>query len=198
MRERHAKGETLTAEYRTWSNMKNRCSNPKCAEYHFYGGRGIAVCDEWKISYNAFLRDMGRRPSQKHSIDRIDFNGPYAPQNCRWATQKEQCRNKRDSRLITHDGVTQPLAAWAEGAGMSTGTLWARLKLGWDMGRALSRRVTPAPIENERRRNFKLSVDDVRAIRASTARTIDLVRQYGVHKSTITEVRKGASRSNVQ
>lgn len=85
----------LTREYKTWVNMIGRCENPKVERYPSYGGRGIKVCSGWRHSFETFLRDMGRKPTPKHSIDRIDVNGNYEPGNCRWATNSEQQLNKR-------------------------------------------------------------------------------------------------------
>lgn len=103
-----------TAEYRAWLHMKSRCYNNKVELYPIYGGRGITVCKRWLHSFENFFSDMGKRPSSKHSLDRIDVNGNYEPSNCRWATAIQQARNKRSNRLITFNGYTATLTEWAE------------------------------------------------------------------------------------
>lgn len=97
-------GGTGTAEYRTWSSMKSRCTNANNPGWDNYGGRGITVCERWLESFPAFLEDMGRRPSERHSIHRVDNDGNYEPGNCVWATAEEQARNKRNSVYIEHNG----------------------------------------------------------------------------------------------
>jgi len=80
-------------EYRSWAGMIQRCTNIKNPMYHYYGGKGIEVCEKWRNSYSEFLQDMGRRPSKLHTLDRINSLLGYFPENCRWSTREEQCRN---------------------------------------------------------------------------------------------------------
>lgn len=90
-----SKGRSKTREYVTWQAIVQRCGNPNNHAYSYYGGRGISICDRWKSSYENFLDDMGRMPGEGYSIERVDVNGDYSPDNCKWATMKEQSRNKR-------------------------------------------------------------------------------------------------------
>lgn len=90
------RGGKATTEYQIWNGMRGRCELPKHASYKYYGARGVKVCDRWS-SFESFYADMGPRPSKKHSLDRVDNNGDYTPENCRWATGKEQFANQRVS-----------------------------------------------------------------------------------------------------
>lgn len=125
-----------TREYRIWSGMVNRCTNPNNSNYFRYGGRGIGVSTRWR-QYENFLADMGRAPTVRHSLDRIDGNGSYVPGNVRWATPQEQQRNRQDRRPLTIDGVTQLLCEWAEQSGTPIQRIWDRLKVGWLPARAV-------------------------------------------------------------
>jgi hypothetical protein len=93
------------------------------------------------VSFEAFLADVGERPSLAHTLDRKDVNGDYEPGNCRWATKKEQSRNKRNNRLLTYAGESMPMSAWAERLGMKPTTLKRRISKGWSVHRALSEPV---------------------------------------------------------
>jgi hypothetical protein len=136
-------GRSHSSEYGVWQRMIQRCINPKNRRFDIYGGRGITVCDRWLASFAAFLADMGPRPSSKHSIDRIDNDGHYEPGNCRWATAHEQARNKRNNRLLTHDGKTLCLQGWAEQTKIHSATIATRLDMGWSIEEALTIPSTP-------------------------------------------------------
>lgn len=110
----HGLSRKNNTEYEIWKGMKARCFNPNGAHYDIYGGRGITVCERWKNSFNEFIADMGLRPTPSHSIDRYpDMNGNYEPSNCRWATNREQTRNKRDNRYYAHSGLNMVMTDWA-------------------------------------------------------------------------------------
>jgi uncharacterized C2H2 Zn-finger protein len=94
--------------------MKDRCYNEKCCAYNYYGGRGITICDQWKNDFNCFINDMDKRPKKCFSLERIDNNLGYFPENCKWATRTEQARNTRRNRLGTVNGITKCYSEWAE------------------------------------------------------------------------------------
>lgn len=118
--------------------MIQRCTNPNATKFAEYGGRGIAICDRWRNSFEAFLADMGERPGSGFSIDRIDNDGNYEPGNCRWATDDIQSTNKRNNHLIEHDGVRLTLSEWARKIGVHRHTISNRLNAGLPIDQVLA------------------------------------------------------------
>lgn len=122
-------GAFKSKAYRVWQDMKARCLIESHPSFHHYGGRGIAICDRW-LSFDNFLSDMGE-PGKGMSIDRIDNNGNYEPDNCRWATPTQQGNNKRDNRVVSYLGRQMTLTEAAREAGISPQTVTARIRYGW-------------------------------------------------------------------
>lgn len=125
--------------------MRQRCLNPQSRDYTRYGGRGIRICDRWN-DFALFLDDMGCRPSPDHSLDRIDNNGDYCPENCRWATDIEQANNKRINKYYEHDGRILTMKQWADEYGINYQALVDRLEKGMSISEALTK-----PIAKEKR-----------------------------------------------
>jgi hypothetical protein len=128
---------TNTPEFQTWSSMLRRCYNRNCPDYQNYGARGIFVCERWKASFSNFFDDMGSRPDG-HSIDRIDVNGNYEPNNCQWASRTVQNRNTRQNHKLTFDGKTLTISEWAEIIGVAPAAIFCRIRRGWSTERALT------------------------------------------------------------
>jgi hypothetical protein len=124
--------------YMLWCTIKNRCYNAKDRSYLNYGAKGITMSDSWKNSYNNFFRDMGEKPTPKHTIDRIDGLKGYSKENCRWATQKQQQRNRLNNKKLSHEGEELCLEEWAEKLGINHSTILGRLKRGWPLEKALT------------------------------------------------------------
>lgn len=131
-------GVNRPVEYDAWAHMLRRCYTPQTPGYHHYGGRGIAVCDRWRNSFENFLEDMGHRPAKGYSLDRIDVNGNYEKTNCRWATAKTQCNNKRDNVYIEFQGERLTEAQWRRRLGFPRGVIIYRIKHGWSAEDALT------------------------------------------------------------
>lgn len=131
-------GLSQTPEYRVWQQMLRRCHEPDHPAFENYGGRGIFVCDRWRHSVEHFIADIGARPGDGYEIDRIDNDRGYEPGNIRWATRKENCRNRRSNRLVTIDDETRSVAEWAELTGKSPSTIIKRLDAGWPDREAVS------------------------------------------------------------
>lgn len=139
--ERH--GQSYTPEYTAWKNMIRRCSCPTAQAYPFYGGRGIKVCEAWADSFEAFIADMGPRPSADHSIERLDNDGNYEPGNCVWATQEEQNRNRSNTARYTFYGVEKTIGEWSKETGISVANLHYRIKKGWPHEQVFSQEKLP-------------------------------------------------------
>lgn len=128
--------------WNTYAKMIARCYTPSDKSYKRYGARGITVCERWRESFVNFLADMGDRPDGC-SIDRIDNDGPYAPENCRWATLSQQNSNTRQNHNLTYDGETLTIAQWSLRLGISQHTIRNRLRYGWSVERTLTEPVSP-------------------------------------------------------
>lgn len=148
-----AQGEQQTPEYQAWHSMKRRCFIASLPNYKNYGGRGITVCEEWCLSFTAFLTHVGRRPSPRHSLDRIDVNGNYEPGNVRWATQIEQHSNRRDNRFLTLGDTTKTVAEWARTLGCTPPAIRYRIQSGQSVEQALTSPFNPKFQKKRRHRS---------------------------------------------
>ena len=138
-------GKYGTSIYKVWANMIQRCNNPDSSYYHRYGARGIKVCDSW-LKFENFYKDMGDNP-RGFCLERVDNNGDYCPENCKWVSPKEQARNRETSVEVTYNGKTQCIAAWEEELGFNHGTLWTRLySYNWTIEKAMT-----APVKETNR-----------------------------------------------
>lgn len=133
-------GMSKTPEYKIWLGIRTRCECPTATGYQWYGAIGRTVSDEWK-SFETFYHDMGQRPSPRHSIERVNNSLGYSKSNCIWATRPEQMRNMGRNHMITFEGRTQCLQAWADELGINKSTLRKRLKRGWSLERAFTKSV---------------------------------------------------------
>lgn len=132
-------GASRLREYQTWKHMLQRCHDPKTKSFGNYGAKGITVCERWRNSFADFLTDMGKAPTPKHTLDRIDTFAGYSPENCRWATMKEQQNNKTSNTLVTYNGMTMNVKQWSEYLGVSRANLHYRLKAGWPLEKVFSK-----------------------------------------------------------
>lgn len=131
-------GQSGTRLHRIWSNMRQRCENPKSDSYYLYGAKGITVCDEWHSFKQFYEWAMATGYSDSLSIDRKDSTKGYSPDNCRWATPQEQTDNRPCCRYVTYNGKSQTIKAWAKETGIHYNTLRERFNRGWSAERALT------------------------------------------------------------
>lgn len=141
-------GMTNSGEYNIYKGIIGRCTNPRDARFARYGGAGIKLCDRWAESFENFYADMGPRPSAKHSVDRIDNNLGYSPENCRWALPVEQSANRDCTLTVEFAGQTVATSVLAKAFGIQPATLADRLKRGWDVEKALT-----TPVEDRKPRH---------------------------------------------
>ena len=164
--------------------MHNRCYNEKQNSFPDYGGRGIFVDGKWhgKEGFEAFVRDMGE-PPEGCTLDRIDNNGPYSPENCRWASSFQQAKNKRNNRWITAQGKTLHLAEWARELGCNAAAILARISTGMSEEEAVTKPIPERP-------NAKLTMQDATYVRDTypmkTAQA--LATELGVSKKTVLNI----------
>jgi hypothetical protein len=133
-------GMTHTKTFRTWTHMRDRCYNKSDKRYNCYGGRGISVCDRWLDSFENFFTDMGEAPKNM-SIDRINVNGNYCPENCRWATSEQQGNNTRTNHFLELGKERLTIAQWSRKTGIGTATIIKRIALGWPINDVLCKPV---------------------------------------------------------
>ena len=130
-------GMSYAPEYNIWVLIIKRCTNPRAQNFKYYGGRGITVCSEWRHDFMAFYNHIGKRPSKKYTIERINNNLGYFPGNIKWATMKEQNNNKRNNRNITIHEWTMNLSQWAKFVGQGSRLIGDRLRRGWPPTKAI-------------------------------------------------------------
>lgn len=144
-------GQSRTNIYKIWASMVKRCTKANATNYKYYGGRGIKVCDDWLDDKNGFFLFKNWAYENGYqdglSIERIDVNGDYTPDNCTWVTWTEQCKNKRSNHYLTLNGVTKTLTDWAKYTGINRGTITSRLKRGWSVEKALTVNSSPVTIK---------------------------------------------------
>lgn len=145
-----SKGFAGTPEWNAWRGIIARCEVKTSTIYKYYGGRGIRICRRWRRSFRKFLLDMGRKPTDRHEIDRIDNEGDYEPKNCRWVTRKQNMRNTRSNHWITVNGKKKVLKDWAKSLGCHHATILMRLKYGWTKEEAVT-----IPVRILKRRNIQ-------------------------------------------
>jgi hypothetical protein len=151
-------GMSGTAIYSIWDSMIQRCYNQNRRDFKSYGANGVTVCEKWRASFIEFFNDMGHRPDGM-SLDRINPEKGYSPDNCRWATTRQQARNRRVNRMLTHDGKTMCLQEWAEEVGINNITLQSRLAKNWTVERALTQPVARIYSHQKNRKPSNKGVD---------------------------------------
>jgi hypothetical protein len=139
-------GMSKTRMFKIWAGIRKRCNNPNMTSYSHYGGRGIRVCERWD-TFIQFYLDMKEGYADNLSLERINPNGDYEPSNCKWATAKQQARNKRNTVLLECDGVKRTAAEWEEITGVPRNTIWNRVKRGWTVNQSIYGKAEQTTLE---------------------------------------------------
>ncbi len=172
-------------EESSYRNMMSRCYNPKATGYNFYGGRGITVCKSWQESFFNFYEDMGSR-AEGLSLDRVDPNGPYCKENCRWATAKEQGNNTTKHYILEFEGVSKNLSQWGESLQILPNTIYYRLARGWTPEEALEKTPRVAPWQ------YKFSPEKVKWIVEQVEKynrtQTEVGAEVGLHSSQVSRL----------
>lgn len=170
-------GKSKLPEYATWKDMRRRCNSPNRPSRKWYHDKGIRVCKRWD-DFGKFIKDMGRKPTPKHTIERVNVRKGYSPSNCRWATAQEQHLNRTDTRRITFNGQTKVISQWEEEYGIRDQQLYHRLNRGWDIERAL---ITPV---NKKKIISKATADRIRSL-ARTETYPEISRRFNIHPNWV-------------
>lgn len=171
---RRTHGMSQSPEYSTWKGMKERCHNPNSERYSAYGGRGIHVCARWHKSFMNFFTDMGAKPSPKYSLDRIDNNKGYSPENCRWATVVEQSRNRRDGFNIEYKGEKLCISDWAIKLKISRSSIYGKIGSGLTPQQAVEHYI-------KGKKDTRISA----TIDGRTMPVVDWAKEFGVTRQAV-------------
>lgn len=181
-RQRRKHGKAKSKVYKTWGNMKNRCLNEDTPDYKYYGAMGVTICDEWASSFENFYKDMGDPPTPEHTLERKDVEKGYSPENCIWATRKEQTRNRKCTIKYEYKGESKAASQWDEDLGLPLGTVHNRVtKLGWDVEKAIE-----TPIKTH-------SKDWIEKLYLLGFHTDEICIALGVKRAWVAKVRRGLS-----
>ena len=173
-------GLSGTVEYNTWCSIKERCYNTKNKYYYNYGGRGIVMSENWINSPEQFVYDMGKRPSKDYSIERIDNNGNYCKENCKWATRQEQQNNRRNTVLINYNNETKTLIDWCKILNLNYKTIETRIRLGWSYEEAF---ITP--IKHNIKKLDKEKVIEIKKLNSMGLDSVKIARIFNVDPALV-------------
>jgi hypothetical protein len=184
-------------EYSIWLAMKDRCHNPRCRMYLYYGGRGIVVCDRWRKSFVSFLSDVGMRPDPTLTLDRIDNNSGYFPGNVQWATRAHQVRNRRNNVVLQHDGRNVILTDLAREHGMLPQVLKRRLDQGTPLAKALVRGYPGSGESNSQAKLKTELIGEVRRMLDAGVSQRVIAAKFGVCQQAVSRIKIGKTWSHV-